>query len=302
MSKILKFKKYIVVVSAIITSLLFGSCGAMNKFSGEVPTDQLQVHFISVGQGDSELIKLPTGENVLIDSGDTFAAETLLNYLKNNGVETIDLAVATHPHSDHIGSMQSVMENFEVKKILRPDCDYDSLVYTDFLYSIEENGVEEIIPKPGDTFDVGDAHFEVLGPVKEYEDVNNASIVLMMTYGETKFLFTGDQQADAEADIISMGYDLRANVLKVGHHGSDTSTSGEFIEAVRPEIAVIEVGEGNSYSLPSDGVVMNLARRGATVYRTDQSGNIIITSDGKKLGVFTDDTLESFSDYLFGVS
>ena len=254
------------------------------------------MHFISVGQGDSELIKLPTGENILIDAGDTDCDEYLVNYLKQQGVEEIDMAVATHPHSDHIGSMQDVIENFKVKKILMPDFDYDTLTYTNLLYSIDENGVDRIVAKYGDTFDEGEAHFEVLGPVVQYDDANNISIVLMMTYGDNKFLFTGDQEKTAENDLLSMGYDLSADVLKVGHHGSSTSSSQEFINAVRPSIAVIEVGEGNEYGLPKDEVIMRIARSGATVYRTDRSGNIVVSSDGKELYVATDDTLDSIFD------
>ncbi len=294
-------KRFAVLLLGILSVVFaFSGCSEVsgnitNAVAGnaELSAENLQVHFISVGQGDSELIKLPTGENVLIDAGDTDCAETLLSYLKKQGVEEIDMAVATHPHSDHIGSMQKVIENFKVDKILMPDRDYDTLVYTNLLYSIDENNVERIVAKYGDEFDEGDAHFEVLGPIKEYDEVNDSSIVLMMTYGDNRFLFTGDQESDAEKDVISMGYDLHADVLKVGHHGSKTSSCQEFIDAVRPSIAVIEVGEGNKYGLPKDEVIMRIARSGATVYRTDKSGNIVISSDGKKLYVKTDDSFDS---------
>ena len=150
--------------------------------------------------------------------------------------------------------------------------------------------------KYGDSFDEGAAHFEILGPVKQYEDANNISLVVMMTYGQTKYLFTGDQEVEAEKDLLSMGYNLNADVLKVGHHGSDTSSSQEFLNAVRPSIAVIEVGEGNKYNLPKDEIIMRIARGGTTVFRTDQSGNIVISSDGEELYVATDDTLENIFD------
>ena len=294
-------KRFAILIFAVLSFVFaFSGCSEIsgnitNAVVGnaELSDDNLQVHFISVGQGDSELIKLPTGENVLIDSGDTYAAETLLSYLREQGVEEIDMAVTTHPHSDHIGSMQKVIENFKVDKILMPDRDYDSLVYTNLLYSIDENNVERIVAKYGDEFDEGNAHFEILGPIKEYDEVNDSSVVLMMTYGDNKFLFTGDQESDAEKDVISMGYDLNADVLKVGHHGSNTSSCQEFIDAVRPSIAVIEVGEGNKYGLPKDDIIMRIARSGATVYRTDKSGNIVVSSDGKKLYVRTDDSLDS---------
>ncbi len=297
MSNFIKFKKYVLTFIAITVLAVFASgCSSIMAKGGELSPDNLQVHFISVGQGDSELIKLPTGENVLIDAGDTDCDEYLVNYIKSQGVEEIDTVIATHPHSDHIGSMQDVLENFKVNKIMMPDFDYDTVTYTNLLYSIEENNVERIVAKYGDSFDEGAAHFDILGPVKQYEDANNISLVVMMTYGQTKYLFTGDQEAEAEKDLISMGYNLNADVLKVGHHGSSTSSSQEFLNAVRPSIAVIEVGEGNKYNLPEDEIIMRIARGGTTVYRTDKSGNIVISSDGEELYVTTDDTLENILD------
>jgi competence protein ComEC len=296
-----KVKNSIVLLLVLVMSLVVSGCSAKDIGQNKISDDQLQVHFISVGQGDSELIKLPTGENVLIDSGPPSCRDTLIKYLKDKGVKEINMAITTHPHTDHIGCMKDIFETFKVDNIMRPDCDYDSLVYTNFLYSIEENKINEIIPQPGYTFDEGDAHFEVLGPLKKYDDCNDMSIVVMMTYGKNKFLFTGDMQSDAEKDLINAGCDLNADVLKVGHHGSNTSSCEEFLDKVTPSIAVIEVGVDNEYNLPSDKTIARIAQNGATVYRTDKSGNIIICSNGKKLTVVTDDSTEGFiNNVLFG--
>lgn len=295
-----KIKSSIILLFILLLSVMFSGCSIVSIGQHKVPDDQLQVHFISVGQGDSELIKLPTGENVLIDAGPPDCKENLINYLKNKGVKEINMAIATHPHTDHIGCMKDVFESFKVDNIMRPDCDYDSSVYTSFLYSIEENKINEIIAKPGYTFDEGKAHFEVLGPLKKYDDVNDMSVVVMMTYGNNKFLFTGDMQSDAEKDLINAGYNLNANVLKVGHHGSDTASSQEFLKAVSPSIAVIEVGAGNEYNLPKDQIITRIAQNGSTVYRTDKSGNIVVCSNGKKLSVTTDDSTEDLLNNVLG--
>ncbi len=311
-NKIMKRKiKFLIPIFVILSMFFTTGCAAGNTLSQlanpQAPKtdflnpEDLQVHFISVGQGDSELIKLPTGENVLIDAGDTKCGDYLVNYIKSQGVEEIDMAIATHPHSDHIGSMRDIIENFKVNHIMMPDFDYDTMTYTNLLYSIEENNVDRIVGKYGDTFEEGEAYFEVLGPVQQYEDANNISLVIMMTYGDNKFLFTGDQEKEAEKDVISMGYNLEADVLKVGHHGSKTSSSQEFLDAVKADIAVIEVGEGNDYGLPKDEVVMRIARSGATVYRTDQSGNIVVSSDGSNLSILTDDSLDSMLNSILEV-
>jgi len=292
-----KIRKNIFLIFTLLAALIFSGCSVDDLGQHKIAADQLQVHFISVGQGDSELIKLPTGQNVLIDAGDTDCRNVLIKYLKDNNVSEIDMAIATHPHSDHIGSMQAVLENFKVNNIIRPDYDYDSVLYTNFLYSIEENKVNEILSKPGYTFDEGGAHFEILGPLKEYDECNNMSVVVMMTYGAQKFLFTGDMQEAAEKDLLAAGYNLHADVLKVGHHGSETSSSVDFLKAVAPSVAVIEVGKDNDYNLPKDKIVTRLAQSGATVYRTDKSGDIVVCSDGKDYTITTDD---SASDMLNG--
>ena len=244
----------------------------------------LEVHFLDVGQADCSLIKLPTGESILIDGGNRDDKDYILSYLSKEGVKDIKLVVATHPHEDHIGSLRDVLNNIKVDKIILPTIDADSLVYTNLLYSIEENEVEEVRILGQSSFDIGEATFKILSPIKEYSDKNNSSIVIKMIYGETSFLFTGDIEKEAEKDILETGVDIRADVLKVPHHGSKTSSTEEFLGAVSPQISVIQVGINNEYGMPVDEILERIKTITiGRVYRTDENGEIIIFSDGKSI-------------------
>jgi len=277
---------------ALSLSMVLSGCGAKTAENTENIYDSvsadgaLQVHFIDVGQADCELIKFPDGQFALIDAGDSSHKDEVVNYLTAQGVEDIAFAVATHGHEDHIGGMQSVIENFNVKKVIRPYQDHDSTLYTNMLYAIEESGAEEIIAKYGDTFETGGAEFEIFAPVQqEYSDFNDCSVVLKMTYGNRSFLFTGDAGKASEEDMLSMGYNLKSDVLKVGHHGSRTANTEEFIKAVSPYIAVISVGKDNKYDLPDEEPIERLESVGSKVYRTDEVGTVIVITDGEKAEV-----------------
>jgi len=251
------------------------------------------VHFVDVGQADGMLINFPDGQFAVIDSGDTQHSDDFVKYLEEQNVEKIAFAVATHGHEDHIGGMKKVLENFDVGAVLRPDADYDSTIYTSMLYAIEENGAEEIFVKAGDSFECGGALFEVLGPVSEdYEDYNDFSVVMKMTYGDVSFLFTGDAQEEAERDILSVGYDVESTVLKVGHHGSSTSSCKDFTSFVKPEISVISAGKNNDYGHPHKEVLEVLEKQGCDVYRTDINGDIIVLTDGKNIEVSVSEKTE----------
>ena len=248
----------------------------------------VSVHFIDVGQGDSILIS-GGGENVLIDAGENDKGEVVLAYLAENEVEKIDLAVGTHPHSDHIGGMDTVLEGITVEKLIMPDVP-DSIVpttktYLSVLSSAEDTGTEMSYSYPGDTYSLCGGTFTVLGPIEDYTDLNSESLVIRFDFGDTSFLFTGDQEKDAEADLVDSGANLSADVLKVGHHGSYTSTSEKFLSEVSPSIAVISCGQGNDYGHPHDEVVERLESADAEIYRTDLLGSIVITSDGQSLSV-----------------
>ena len=244
---------------------------------------EVRVHFIDVGQGDCILIE-GSGESVLIDAGENDQGDEVLGYLSAAGIEDIDLAVGTHPHSDHIGGMDTVLEGITVGRLMLSDVP-DSIVpttrtYLDLLDAAEETGTEMFYGYPGDQVSICGGTLTVLGPVEDYDDLNDESLVIRFDYGESSFLFTGDMESGAEEDLLASGADIGADVLKVGHHGSNTSSSEEFLRAVGPEIAVIECGEGNDYGHPHLEVLERLEAVSAAVYRTDLDGSVVVTADG----------------------
>jgi competence protein ComEC len=246
-----------------------------------------EVHFIDVGQGDCSLI-LCDDAAMLIDGGEASESSKVYAYLKAHEVDHLDYIVATHAHSDHIGGLSGALNYATVDTALCPVTDYDSKTFDSFVKYLGQQNVSITVPSAGDEFSLGSASVEVLGPQHSYDDPNDTSIVLKITYGNTSFLFTGDAERTAEADILEAGYDLSATVLKVGHHGSDTSTSYPFLREVMPEYGVICVGKDNSYGHPTDDTLSRLRDADVKVYRTDLQGTIICTSDGEKVAFTTE--------------
>ena len=240
----------------------------------------LEVHFIDVGQADAALV-ICDGRYMLIDGGSAEDSGLVYAYLKEHGAEHLDCMVATHVHEDHIGGLSGALNYASADAALCPVSSYDSKVFRNMEKYLEKQGKSVTVPRPGDKFGLGSAQVEILGPVKEYDDANNTSIVLRIDYGETSFLFTGDMETEAEADLLDSGANVRAAVLKAGHHGSDTSTGYRFLREVMPKYAVISVGEGNKYGHPSEEVLSRFRDAGAQVYRTDMQGHIVAKSDGK---------------------
>ncbi|MGF0008560.1 MBL fold metallo-hydrolase [Eubacteriales bacterium SGI.150] len=246
-----------------------------------------EVHFIDVGQGDSSLI-LCDGKAMLIDGGEASESSKVYAYLKKLGVNHLDYIVATHAHSDHIGGLSGALNYASVDTALCPVTSYDSKTFNSFTKYLSQQGASITVPEPGDTFSLGSASVTILGPQRSYEDTNDTSIVMKVVYGKTSFLFTGDAERTAEADILDAGYDLSATVLKVGHHGSDTSTSYPFLREIMPEYAVIQVGKGNSYGHPTEDTLSKLRDADVKVYRNDLQGTIICTSDGETISFSTE--------------
>ena len=242
----------------------------------------MRVHFIDVGQADCALFA-SDGHFTVIDGGNNDDAETIVTYLQEQGVQTLDAVVGTHPHEDHIGSLDAVINSFDVEKVYMPKILHTSQTFEDVLDAIANKGLQITSPKPGDTFSFGACQVEVMGPWQEYSDFNNNSIVLRVTAGETSFLFMGDAEKTAEEDMRKAGCDLKADVLKVGHHGSSTSTSDGFLQAVFPKYAVISVGEGNSYGHPEHVTLEKLESSGVEIYRTDRQGTVVCCSDGEEI-------------------
>lgn len=250
--------------------------------------ETLQVIVFDVGQADCALVK--SGEHaMLIDAGDAGQDSLILGYLTDNGVTGLDYLVATHPHADHIGSMAAVIRNMEsIGTLIMPDAVHTTQTFENMLDAIEEKEVSVSIPQPGDMFEMGNVRIQVLAPNYDgYDDLNNYSIVLRIEYGQTVFLFTGDAEDISENEQLANSLCLSADVLKVGHHGSNSSTIERYLDAIAPSYAVISCGKDNSYGHPDSETVSRLTERGITLYRTDESGTVTFTSDGNTISAST---------------
>jgi competence protein ComEC len=250
--------------------------------------DGVSVHFINVGQGDAILIQT-SGGNLLIDSGDRSARADFFGYLSRQGVREFAMVIATHPHSDHIGNLAEVVRQFPVRAVMMPRAPHTTQTFEDLLDALDAKRLKITAPVPGETFALGDAELLVLGPATSpHQDLNNDSVLLKMTFGQVAFLFTGDAEAPAEAEALGLGLDMAAQVLKAGHHGSASSGSPAFLDAVNPECAVISCGAGNDYGHPHGETLQAFRERGIHLYRTDVNGNILFVTDGSSYRVETD--------------
>ena len=245
---------------------------------------ELRVSFIDVGQGDSEFIELPNGETLLIDAGTNETGADVVNYIESLGYSSIDYVVGTHPHEDHIGGLDDVIRTFDVESVYMPKVTADTKTFEDVLDAVAEKGLSINTAKAGVSIvDGEDLSVKMLAPVlDEYDNTNDYSAVIKVVYGDTSFLFTGDAEEYAE-DLITG--DVDSDVLKVGHHGSSTSTGEAFLERVSPSYAVISCGLGNSYGHPHAETIEKLG--GIPVFRTDEMGTIVATSDGSEISFRT---------------
>ena len=248
---------------------------SVSTFSG----DTLRVNYIDVGQGDSIFIQLPNKETMLIDAGEAYEVDNVINYLNNLGIKKIDYVVGTHPHTDHIGGLEEVINTFDVGAIYMPKVSSNSKTFEDLLTTISNKGLKVKTAKSGVVvLSEDNLKLEFIAPNSDnYSNLNNYSAVLKLTYLDNTFLFMGDAETLSEDEITS---DVDADVIKVGHHGSDSSSSVEFVKKVSPEYAIIMVGEGNSYNHPYQSIIDRYESVGAKVLRTDLDGNIVCDSDG----------------------
>lgn len=275
-------------IVAVIAGVIWG-VSDKNPDTSVTEESELQVHYIDVGQGDCILIE-SGDDTLLIDCGEIGKGDTVKSYLDSEGITQLDYVIGTHPHSDHMGCMDKIVEYYDIGELIMPhldDSDVPTTKYFErFLTSAENKGLEITEAELGRTFNIGDAQCEIIAPCSDdYKNANNYSVGIIMHHGENSFIFTGDAEKSAEKEMIDTGKLIDIDVYKAGHHGSDTSSSEEFLEIIKPDIAVISCGEGNSYGHPCDITLENLSKYTDKVYRTDLSGTIVITSDGSGLSV-----------------
>lgn len=243
----------------------------------------LKVHFIDVGQGDSILIT-QDGKNMLIDAGNNPDGPLVVNYLKKQGITKLDYLIGTHPHEDHLGGIDIVIKAFSIDKVYLPKTTANTATFKDVITAITNKSLKITTPVVGSTFNVGEATATILAPNNaKYEDANNYSIVLKLKFGNTNFIFMGDAENISEGEILAKQLDIKADVIKIGHHGSSSSTSQKFLDKVSPKYAVISVGKNNDYGHPHQSTMDKLKTKGIIVYRTDENGSIVATSDGQTI-------------------
>ncbi len=259
-------KKFSVVLAILFASYLYVTTEALS--SGE----DLQVHYIDVGQGDSIFIEFPNNEVMLIDGGEREKGNIVADYIKNEGYDKINYVIATHPHSDHIGGLIEVIDTFEIGNIYMPKVSHTTKTYEDLLLTIQNNGLKIKEAKPSVIFENEDLKLSFLTPDKIYDNLNDNSAVVKLEYGNNSFLFMGDLENEEK-----INHDV--DVVKIGHHGSDTSSSEQFVKNSNALYGIISVGEDNKYNHPSKDVINLWESYGTKVFRTDLCGNIIVTSN-----------------------
>ncbi len=282
----------LLIISTVVTNTLLGDENLFETagLRGDIVTDgKMMVEFIDVGQGDCTLI---TADDtvILVDGGESGEAQKVINYLKNKNITEIDCCIATHPHTDHIGSLSKVFDEFKIVDVIMPEIPEKIIpttkTYEKFLMSVSQNA-ENVLPAvAGEMHTYGQLKIEILGPVADYDDLNDMSVVSKISFGETSVMLTGDAETPSEEDMLKNTYlDYSAVLLKVGHHGSKTSTSEAWLQAVNPQYAVISCGKNNDYNHPHKQLTKRLDKYNVEYYRTDLLGDIVFESDGKEINI-----------------
>lgn len=281
--------KYLLGLILILSFILVGcdipTINNTQPTNKDTIQDKLLVHYIDVGQGDSILIQ-SKNKNLLIDGGPRSSSKDLINYLKKTNIKKLDYVIATHPHEDHIGGMADVINTFEIGEFYAPKKTHTSKTYENMIKALQNKKLKIIATKYGTKpLDLGDGIVgDFLGPINsDYDNLNNYSTILKITCGDNSFLFTGDAEKDSEKEILQKNIDVQADVLKLGHHGSSTSSSNEFLDKANPSMAIASLGKGNDYGHPHKETIDKMKTRKITFYRTDELGTIVLSSDGKTI-------------------
>jgi competence protein ComEC len=278
-------KKTILKYTLLCIFLVFVAVGCNPTIKTSLNLENnLVTHFIDVGQGDCILIQV-NNKNLLIDGGTSDSRKNIIRYLKNNNITNLDYVVATHPHDDHIGAMSSIIKSFKVNEFYAPKVTSSIQSFEDMIRALKNKNLKIKVAKPNITLDLGpNTSCIMLSPNKtSYEDTNNYSCAIKVTYKNSTYLFTGDIEKLAEQELLDKGYNLKAQVLKVPHHGSNSSTSEKFLNSVSPKIAVISCGTSNSYGHPNKETLDKLKKLNCIIYRTDLDKNIVLISDGTNI-------------------
>ncbi|WP_022794981.1 helix-hairpin-helix domain-containing protein [Marinococcus halotolerans] len=255
------------------------SSSVLSAHATEPEDEEMTIHFLDVGQGDSMLVESPTGETMLIDGGRQWETDTILSYLEKEEIDELDWVVGTHPDADHIGGLIGVLEEVEVKNVLDSGKEHTTDTYLDYLEVIDEQNINFVEAQEGDDVDVAPlAQVQILNGYNESSDLNESSIVLRVSYKDIDVMFMGDATEENEEEILEQ-YDVEAEILKAGHHGADTSTSSSFVDAVDPEAAVLSYGD-NNYGHPDPDVMERLRVHDTDLFSTDDSGHITVTTEG----------------------
>ena len=285
-------QKYMIVIMLILSLLLLAACVEIEDVVKPVEQSQgnqlLEVHFIDVGQGDAILIKTPVGESILIDAGGNDDEERVVSYLQKQGIVSLKAVVGTHPHEDHIGGLDKVIDHFTVEKVYMPKVIHNTKTFESVLDAIDRKGLKITRAIQGAKLELEGIQGTFLAPIADkYEELNNYSAVIRLQYQDTVFLFAGDAEALVEKEmLVSNPSDwLKADVLKIGHHGSKSSTTDSFLEAVAPNYAVILSGKDNKYGHPHRETMDKLENRGIQTLRTDMDGTIVLKSDGQNIQI-----------------
>lgn len=256
--------------------------GNYNSEITQADTETLTIHFLDVGQGDCTLLVCGT-DTMLIDAGNNNQGSKVCRYLMDQGITKLRYVIGTNADADHIGGLDVVLNTFDCEMVIMPDVEKDNQTYGDVLLAMEQKNYEKTLPVVGKSYDLGTAAFTVLSPKEYYEKDNNNSVCILLRFGERKFLFTGDAEKEAEQDMIDGNISIKADVYKAGHHGSATSTTEAFLEAVNPSYVIISCGRGNSYGHPHEQVMELLREKNVQMFRTDCQGNIVLTCNGNDI-------------------